>query len=96
MVLIAGQTHESLVWVIANDAVRWTHVPLGEEEIVREVAALRCGLDYYGAWGVTGSKCAQLLNVTYSAIDYQLGKPLPFDLARAHPSTRRCSARSRT
>jgi CHAT domain-containing protein len=84
LVLIAGQTHESLVWVIAKDAVRWTHVPLGEEEIAREVAALRCGLDYYGAWEATGSKCAQLLNVTYSAIDYQLGKLLPFDLARAH------------
>jgi CHAT domain-containing protein len=43
---------------------------------------LRCGLDFDGAW--IGSRCSELLRTDYSPLDYTKGKPLPFDLARAH------------
>jgi CHAT domain-containing protein len=69
---------------VTKTEVRWVRSALGTAGLSREVAALRCGLDYDGAWGVPGSRCAQLLNVTYSPIDHRLGKPLPFDQARAH------------
>jgi CHAT domain-containing protein len=48
----------------------------------REVAALRCGLDL-AAWA-EGSNCSKLLGVSLTTDDLQPGKPLPFDLARAH------------
>jgi CHAT domain-containing protein len=54
----------------------------GTPTLIREVAALRCGLDYEGAW--VGSRCSDLLKVVYSPADHAIGKPLPFDLVRAH------------
>src|SRR5262249_46732248 len=49
-----------------------------------EVASLRCGLDYRGAWRIADSQCSDLLQVSYSADDAKQHKLLPFDLARAH------------
>jgi CHAT domain-containing protein len=57
---------------------------LGTQALTREVSALRCGLDYHGAWRTLDSRCSDLLKVSYSPLDGQQGKPLPFDLARAH------------
>ncbi len=48
---------------------------------LREVQALRCGLDA-AAW--KGSGCAELTGQSYSEADEYKGKPLPFDQARAH------------
>jgi CHAT domain-containing protein/tetratricopeptide (TPR) repeat protein len=79
LVLIANRPHQSLVWVIAKDAARWTLVDLGWEELKREVAALRCGLDTSGWEAGTTPTCESLTGVRYRA-----GEPLPFDLARAH------------
>lgn len=79
LVVIANRLHQSLVWVVTKSDARWALAPLGEEELGREVAALRCGLDAT-AWKATGaSSCASLLGVSLQA-----GQPLPFDLVRAH------------
>jgi tetratricopeptide (TPR) repeat protein len=72
---------ETFIWVVTDTQIRWVRSELGPSALSREVTALRCGLDYE-AWGASG--CKDLLNVTYSPLDHRLGKPLPFDLARAH------------
>jgi tetratricopeptide (TPR) repeat protein len=84
LVMIASQTHESLVWAIGKEAVQWALVQIGEEEIARDVAVLRCGLDYDGTWGLSTSSCADILKHSYSDSDRDAGKPLPFDRDRAH------------
>jgi CHAT domain-containing protein/tetratricopeptide (TPR) repeat protein len=75
---------ETFIWVVSKSDVRWVRSEHGIVALSREVAVLRCGLDYEGAWGIDGSRCAQLLNATYSATVHRVGKPLPFDPARAH------------
>ena len=75
---------ETFVWVVTKSDVRWVRSNLGSNALARAVAALRCGLDYQGAW-TDGSRCADLLKVAYTRADHDvLGKPLPFDLERAH------------
>jgi CHAT domain-containing protein/tetratricopeptide (TPR) repeat protein len=73
---------ETFIWVVTKTDLRWVRSVLGTAALTREVAALRCGLDYAGSW--IGSLCQDLLKVVYTPQDYKLGKPLPFDLARAH------------
>jgi CHAT domain-containing protein len=75
---------ETLAFVVTKTDVRWVRLALGRSALSREVAALRCGLDYYGSWGAPNSRCSELLNVTYSAADNLVGNPLPFDPVRAH------------
>ena len=79
LVLIAGRLKQSMVWVIGKDTTRWKLVPLGEEELAREVAALRCGLDTAAWQGDAGPSCQSLL-----AVSDRSDGPLPFDLVRAH------------
>jgi CHAT domain-containing protein len=79
LVLIASRLNQSLVWVITKERARWELVPLGEDELGREVAALRCGLDA-SAWALAGSLSCELL----LGLAHEVGQPLPFDLARAH------------
>lgn len=69
---------ETFIWVVTK-ASRWVRSDLGPKAIKRHVDALRCGLDAEGAW--KGSRCHDLLGVGY---DHWSGKPLPFQLARAH------------
>jgi CHAT domain-containing protein/tetratricopeptide (TPR) repeat protein len=87
LVLIANFAHQSLVWVIVTDAVRWFWLPLGEEEFASEVSALRCGLDA-SLWIIADSydKCVETVKkYQYDAtFDGQFVKVLPFDLERAH------------
>ena len=79
LVFIASRLNQSLVWVITKGGARWELVPLGEDELGREVAALRCGLDA-SAWAHAGSSsCESLLGLSH-----QGDQPLPFDLVRAH------------
>jgi CHAT domain-containing protein/tetratricopeptide (TPR) repeat protein len=73
---------ETCVWVVTKTESRWVRSDFGTPTLNREVAALRCGLDYEGAW--VGTRCTDLLKVDYTRADRALGKPLPFDLARAH------------
>jgi CHAT domain-containing protein/tetratricopeptide (TPR) repeat protein len=73
--------NETFVWAIARDGERWARSGLGFKALREDVAALRCGLDYRGSWTADENwqHCFRLLNVAYTE-----GKPLPFDLARAH------------
>jgi CHAT domain-containing protein/tetratricopeptide (TPR) repeat protein len=76
---------ETFVWVVTKTDVRWVRSEFGTLALSREVSALRCGLDYEGAWSAKDSRCSDLLNVGYTRADHDLyGKPLPFDLGRAH------------
>jgi CHAT domain-containing protein/tetratricopeptide (TPR) repeat protein len=77
-------TEETFIWVVTKTNVRWVRSDLGTLSLQREVTALRCGLDYDGTWGAEGSDCSELLNSKYTEVDYRFGKPLPFDLERAH------------
>jgi hypothetical protein len=73
---------ETFLWVVTKTDVRWVKSDLGTASLQREVAALRCGLDL-AAWS-EGPNCSKLLGVSLTADDLKPGKPLPFDLARAH------------
>jgi CHAT domain-containing protein/tetratricopeptide (TPR) repeat protein len=74
---------ETFVWVVTKSDVRWVRSDLGRNSLTREVAALRCGLDFDEGW--TGSRCSDLLKIAYTRADHDnFGKPLPFDLERAH------------
>jgi tetratricopeptide (TPR) repeat protein len=81
---------ETFIWVVTKTDMRWVRSELGTPALTREVAALRCGLDYQGAWfddkGVwKGSGCNDLIKATYTQADHDVfRKPLPFDLGRAH------------
>jgi hypothetical protein len=63
--------------VISKTDARWARAELGTSAHWREVAALRCGLDFHGAW--IGLPCSRLLGQPYTQTDYLSGKPLPFD-----------------
>ena len=43
---------ETFIWVVTETDVRWVRSELGTSSLQREVAALRCGLDYNGSWGM--------------------------------------------
>jgi tetratricopeptide (TPR) repeat protein/CHAT domain-containing protein len=76
---------ETFVWVITRTDARWIRSDLGTPALTREVSALRCGLDYEGAWIARDSHCSDVLHVSYTRADHDMfGKPLPFDLGRAH------------
>jgi CHAT domain-containing protein/tetratricopeptide (TPR) repeat protein len=75
---------ETFIWVITKEDMRWQKSELGTKALTEGVAALRCGLDYDGAWGIAKSRCARFLKTTYTKADYDNAKPLPFDLGRAH------------
>jgi CHAT domain-containing protein len=70
--------------VVTKGDMHWVKTELGTKALTEHVAALRCGLDYDGAWGPTDSRCSKLLKTTYTEADYGNAKPLPFDLERAH------------
>jgi CHAT domain-containing protein len=73
---------ETFVWVVTKTDSRWIRSELGTKALRDEVAALRCGLDYDGAW--MSLRCSDLIKGAYTRADHALGKLLPFDLARAH------------
>lgn len=75
---------ETFIWVVTKADVRWVRSELGTSALQREVASLRCGLDYDGTWGATNSHCSELLKINYSQIDHLNSKPLPFDGERAY------------
>jgi CHAT domain-containing protein/tetratricopeptide (TPR) repeat protein len=79
LIFIAHRLNQSLVWAISPKAVIWHVSAVGEEEVTREIVALRCGLDS-AAWQDEGAKiCAAATGKVLQA-----GGELPFDLARAH------------
>ena len=79
LIFVASLAKQSLVWAIGKDTAHLVLVPMGTDELAREVAALRCGLDS-AAWEIKGAlSCRTLLGVSRPA-----SGPLPFDLSRAH------------
>jgi CHAT domain-containing protein len=64
--------------------LRWVKSDLGTASLQREVAALRCGLDYEGSWTVADSACLSPIKATFTFEDHRANKPLPFDLSRAY------------
>ena len=72
---------ETFIWVVTRTDLRWVRSDMGTAALTREVAALRCGLDDE-AW--EGPRCKELTGQDYSSADRNVGKPLPFDHARAH------------
>jgi CHAT domain-containing protein/tetratricopeptide (TPR) repeat protein len=74
---------ETFIWVVTKTDSHWVRSELGTPALMQEVAALRCGLDYEGAW--KDAHCSDLLKIAYTRADHDVfRKPLPFDLARAH------------
>jgi len=74
---------ETFVFIVTRDAQRWMRVNIGSEALAREIAAIRCGLDA-SAWLAAGSKCVELTGASYTSQDDRSGRPLPFDVRRAH------------
>ena len=73
---------ETFIWVVTRTGMRWARSELGATALTREVAALRCGLDFE-AW--VGSRGSGLLHEGRFDTDRGTGLPLlPFDLERAH------------
>jgi CHAT domain-containing protein len=75
---------ETFIWVVTKTDSRWVRSELGTPSLKHEVAALRCGLDYDGAWGALDSRCQDLLKASYTEIDHKMKRSLPFDRERAH------------
>jgi CHAT domain-containing protein/Tfp pilus assembly protein PilF len=79
-----GAPEETFVWVVTKTDMRWARLDPGSKALTDRVAALRCGLDQ-SAWdGQGAARCNGLLRGSYRAEDVNVGKTLPFDLARAH------------
>jgi tetratricopeptide (TPR) repeat protein len=74
---------ETLIWVVTKTDVRWARIEIASQALAERAAALRCGLDRAAWEGEGKQRCLNLL-----AIDAEKapdgGKPLPFDLTRAH------------
>ena len=87
----APMPEETFIRAVTKTDSRWVRSDLGTPSLAREVAALRCGLDF-GAW--TGSNCFDLTGQTYTDADHDAGKGLPFDLNAPTSSIAPCSARS--
>ncbi len=73
---------ETFVWAVTKTGVRWARSSFGSKSLIDSVAALRCGLDH-AAWE-GGPRCARVLPAAPNPAEVAAGKPLPFDLARAH------------
>lgn len=83
LVLFLDTSDETFVWVVTAEKQRWVRNSLGTNGLVREVSALRCGLDS-AAWQDEGAlACSDLLQVSLRDAP-QHGRPLPFDQARAY------------
>ncbi len=71
----------ALTWFITKTDILWLRASLDRKALTRDVAALRCGLDRTAWKGKRGKRCSKLLR---GLAKPERGKPLPFDLDRAH------------
>jgi hypothetical protein len=53
---------ETFVWVVTKTSFRWARLGLGTPSLIREVAALCCGLDRT-AWDQDAAACARALGM---------------------------------
>ena len=88
LIYVTSLPRQSLVWIVGKDVAQVVLVPTGKEELARDVAALRCGLDHALWMGDDREdKCVEMLNDKHRYqlnIDGQFVDVLPFDLERAH------------
>jgi CHAT domain len=69
--------------VVTKSEVRWARSDLGTNALIREVAALRCGLDAVAWYSAGPDRCARALGIPVNKAPGP-NEPLPFDHARAH------------
>jgi CHAT domain-containing protein len=74
---------ETFVWVITKSDARWLRSELGRPMLAREVAALRCGLDFTAWTGAGAQRCAQGLGLPAGLVP-RADEQLPYDVDRAH------------
>lgn len=79
---VRNGSEETFIWVVTKTDLRWARSDLGRAALAAEVKALRCGLDFLGAW--KDDACQKVLGVKYAEQDNDAGKPLPFHAGRAH------------
>ena len=82
---LGSAPEESFVWVITKTDVRWVRSDLGTAALIREVQALRCGLDPTIWFGTPPQPaaiqtCLDFLGLQRVPVK---GEPLPFDLKRS-------------
>jgi tetratricopeptide (TPR) repeat protein len=77
---------ETFIWVVTKTNMRWARSELGTPALMREVAALRCGLDA-ALWDddATQARCRDLVKAApqRGGLDTVIWGALPFDTARA-------------
>ncbi|MGE0849247.1 MAG: tetratricopeptide repeat protein [Hyphomicrobiaceae bacterium] len=84
LIQFAAGPGETFIWAVTKTDARWVRSELGTKALTERVAALRCGLDHAVWEASSGVRCARLVGGGYRPEDAAAGKPLPFDLARAH------------
>jgi tetratricopeptide (TPR) repeat protein len=82
LVLMLPTRDATFVWAVTQRQTRWVRVPMPSQALSRDVASLRCGLDFQGEWsGEAAGRCIDLLHP--AALPSEAAA-LPFDLSRAH------------
>ena len=62
LLLMLPTRDATFVWVVTRAQTRWVRVPIHSEDLARQIAALRCGLDFQGEWsGEAAGRCIDLL-----------------------------------
>ena len=74
---------ETFIWVVTKADARWLRSDLGTAALIREVAALRCGLDATAWYGEGLERCTKALGIPLTNTP-RFNQPLPFDHDRAH------------
>ena len=74
---------ETFLWVVTKTDMRWVRSDVGTVALRREVAALRCGLDFTAWHDHGGQRCGQLLGIPLDKVPGDQD-PLPFDHARSY------------
>ena len=84
LLYILSEKDATYLWVLTKNDSRLVRSSVGTSSASDKVRALRCGLDG-AAWAGDGeARCQTLLANSFTAADAANGKPLPFDLAKAH------------
>ena len=82
LLLYVPTRDHTYLWVVSRSQVHWVKLPLSSKALGDHIKALRCGLDFEGAWQRDGGQnCRELLRSAEPPGD---AGALPFDLARAH------------
>ena len=84
LVLFTFTESDLFIWTVSRNGASWRRAALPAADVAKEVQALRCGLDA-STWSGPVSPCSALLGrSSYTEDEAQAGRPLPFDIAKAH------------